>query len=540
MKTKKILFLFVAFVAFGTTASSFAQYGWNGYSAVDQTLATQRQATQGTAKTPSTNARTNARTNAQTNARTNARTNVDATNSVIPQTRLLAFGIDKYSSEKNGLNELQGCVNDAQAVQETFDYAISTLLTDEKATSDAILKKLNEAANANYGRLIVFFGCHGINVQGRSFVCPIDALATEENLSELNEAKDVVEKGKEFGLIPLVDVLNVLKGATANEVLVIFDACRNSSIDDDKNAESGDFARELIEIGKGSQGFARRNGGAFAALTSCSVGQEALEIDVDGRFYGSFAYYLLEGISSGFADYAGLVDGRITLVEAYNYAYSKTATRSQKTYGVSTKQTPERYMSNVSEKFVLKEIVDSTPPAEETDLQFLARTGKILANAQWSKETNKIGLKALNCVLNNIPNDVATRGSRAAVRRKLGDYVGSLDDYSQIGEKFQLYATQDQTMQDQDVALKKLDLLTIAKIEDDRYYVSEVNNDASKKGWIDAKNASWSVKDLNGSKVASATVTQRAEVMQRASSSMISPGPGSVGQFGNVPGPLSR
>ncbi len=521
MKTKNISFLLTVFVAFGTTASSFAQYGWNGYSSVKQTLDTQRQATQGATKTSSTN----------------ARTNVDATTSIIPQTRLLAFGIDKYSPEKNGLSELQGCVNDAQAVQETFDYANSTLLTDEKATSDGILKNLNEATKANYGRLIVFFGCHGINVQGRSFVCPIDAFATEENLSELNEAKDVVEKGKEFGLIPLVDILNVLKDAKAKEVLVIFDACRNSSINDDKNAVGGDFARELIEMGKGSQGFARRNGGAFAVLTSCSVGQEALEIEEDGQFYGAFAFYLLEGISSGFADYAGLGDGRITLVEAYNYAYSKTTTRSQKTYGVLTKQTPERYMSNVTEKFVLKEIVDSTPPSEETDLQFLARIGKILTNARWSKEDNKVGLNALDCVLNNIPNDVATRGSRAAVRRKLGDYVGSLDDYSQIGEKFQLYATQDQTTQDQDVALKKLDLLTITKIDGDRYYVSEVNNDASKKGWIDAKNASWSVKNLNGSKVASATATQRAEVMQR---SRISPGPDPVGPFGSVPGPLSR
>jgi len=562
MKTNRVLILFVTLATLGTTLSAYAQYGWRGYSSnVAPTMQTQNQAAQA-ASSQNRNRQNQVAQSATKSGSTAAPKTDPSLKLTVPKdARLLAFGVDNYPPE-SGLGQLDGCVNDANAVKETFDYAKSKVLVNDEATYDAIRKAMEENAGYQCDRLTFFFGGHGINVNGRSFLCPFDAKAAEEIRAELAKIEDkdkVVEEGKKYKLIPLADILNALKEAKATEVLVVLDACRDSDVEDSEfGGKTGDFMQELIELAKDEKSFDRPNQAPFAVLTSCSKDQKASEYENDGQKFGLFTHYWLEGVKSGLAEHSsGLADGRVTLVEAYNYAYSKTY---EKTHG---SQTPERYMSNVSNTFVLKVCEDPSETEKETDLQFMSRTGRILANVKWSKEDNKVGEDALDCVLKNVPNDVLARASRASLRRKQGNYEGALDDYVKIGEKFQLYAVsdpdakKDATAKKDEDSTKKVgtyegtkegtndeidvheyDLLTITKIEKDRYYVSEVNNDPEKHGWIDKKLAGWSL-TVNGMNVATATKTQNARVTI-SSGGMVTPGNNAVtGAFSFV-GPLGH
>lgn len=432
----------------------------------------------------------------------------------------LLVSINDYKGAA-GLSNLSGCNNDTRIMKKWLETNVTktatvTVLSDDAALSrqsptyDAILRELQTKAQADCDRLIVVFAGHGVNVGGKSFLCPSDVETTK--ISD-------VEQAPLNRLLAVTELLALLKKGKAKEVFLILDACRNSS-------EEKGFMREFAELLKDNdKNFKKEGDGSFVILTSCSSGQEALEIFTkNGDGHGSFIYHFVEGLS-GHADFAGCYDGDISLVEAYNYAYSRVSDEAQKH---KKRQTPEIFMASANGNMTLAS--STIPPVGEnetdiqflaniqslTDIQFLMRTGVILANNRRVKSANEVGAKALDSVLDNVPNNSLAYALRGSVRRKLGRYEDALSDLNRIGQKFQLYAkadntegaksvtdvsiplkkTPDRNGEDSGASVKNDTLLTISKIDGDFFFVQEINNEdlGANQGWIPRNAVTWSRK----------------------------------------------
>lgn len=439
-------------------------------------------------------------------------------------THALLIGINDYDEK---IGELGGCVNDVNLLKECFARTHQlkeeniTILTDHDATKEKIIAALEQVKNKDCDRLLVFFAGHGIGANNQSFLCPINTTTTNFKQEELdnNFQNAVIQKN----LIPMKDFLDHLKIAKANEILLILDACRNVVSPEDEKSEElmkssdqkyntqtdmNNFMGEFKTL-MTSKNLDRKQDKGFAVITACSFGQTSEETD-DEIHNGKFTSHFEKGLR-GYADTAGCFDGEITLTEAYNYAYSRLS---------NSGQTPEIFLSSTNKNFVLarfqKVLRVPRPETKQTkgnkytytvlhhqeedlkeqgDLQFLRRTGEILSNVKyWSVNTNKVGLKALDCFLEYVPNDATALAIRGSVHRKLGNYEQALLDYGHTEMKFQLYAQKDTTLTNgnpsDNKGIKRNDLLTVTGIgKDGRLQVSEVNNEPLEKVlWINKSN----------------------------------------------------
>lgn len=497
----------------------------------------------------------------------------------------LLIAVEKYSPDAGLGGDLSGCVNDVRALKERLDsnfseaYARSeeyrekvTILSDADGggvpTRARIVEALKKKARSDCDRLLVSFAGHGVRVGGKSFLCPSDAKALDPKSIDRKDEDAVRKVGNASNLIAVSDVLNLLKGAKAREVVLILDACR-SNVDG-----SGVFVREFADLLKKSNGFKRRNG-EFYVLTSCSVGESAREATApDGETRGLFSYHFVDGLA-GRADYAGCCDGSVTLVEAYNYAHSRVVAET------NGAQTPELFMSNVGS-------VKPTPfvrvSAEEifgfgrdggfridalSDRDYLLYVGMIASDVTWEAEVGKLGERALGAVLDAAPNNALALSLRGGIRRASGDYVGALDDWTKCGQKFQLYVKSDRddpakpprndseslTWRLRDgvggektgVETSTYDLLTVAKIETDSKgrrwgRVVEKNNvplndDA---GWIPLSATVWDWRMAARTVATTDLQPERRVVDYSTSSSGVAPGRNYIsgGGGGSTPGPL--
>lgn len=372
------------------------------------------------------------------------------------------IAVGRYAPE-SGFLPLPGCSNDARALKgwldANFDEAFRqtdayrrkvAVLSDAEdiatgaPTRENILTLLRQKASVPCGRLFVSFAGHGVGASGKSFLCPADTRAFDaENFEadvaeaiEANGRSGAVEAANANNLIAVSEVLEILKGAKAKEVILLLDACRDGG--------ENSFMREFAELLRNAdESFKKRDGGAFYVLTSCSLGEKALETARDGEMRGAFGYRFVEGLA-GPADYVGCCDGAVTLVEAYNYAYSKVAEDARRE-GSGT-QTPELFMANVGlrkaptlARVSLEEDLATANVDAWRDQAYLLYVGRVLSDVKWTKNVNAIAERSLDAVLESAPNNSLALSLRGVVRRKLGDYVGSLDDWNKVGQKFQLY-----------------------------------------------------------------------------------------------------
>lgn len=455
-------------------------------------------------------------------------------------TQAILFGVNDYGGK---LSTLSGCVNDMARVQEWIRCTHQPQpgdvkkLCDQDATCQNLLTALELAQKKTCDRLIVVIACHGGSAHGKSFICPQDL--TDLNFDGVSD-EDVLNVIRQKNLIPLSDLLATLKTASAKDILLILDSCRNTQTGD------ASFMREFQDLMANYDRYFKRNRGNLAVITSCSFGQQAEEYSSADRDYGKFLYFFTDGLT-GKADFTGCYDNQVTLTEAYNYAYSK----------MGKNQTPEIFMASTSQNMVLARYEDlprPEKPEQETNLNFLLRTGVILSNIQrWSIRTNQKGLKALDCVLENVPNNAIACSVRGSVHRRTGNYEQALLDWSKVGQKLQLYVGKDFNQTDISAVLldapqenansreNKIapnDLLTISAIRGDFLQVSEINNQPIQTAWIHRKNVYWDLRAANGQ--TTATQAQRARTYNSTNSSSSGPGPGQGGLTAPFVSPIVR
>lgn len=470
------------------------------------------------------------------------------------------------------LETLKGCANDAKQLKSWFESAyaekgVLTVLGDDEADLGAvatpsranIMNALTEKAGKECDRLIVTFAGHGVNYDGKSFLCPSDVKGTSFDGAEGRSA--VLQKGLDNNLIAVEAVLDVLKNAKAKEVVVVFDACRNA------DGQNADFAREFTDmLANEGAGFQRKNGGFFV-LTSCSTGEKARETTVGGKTYGAFTYHFVEGLK-GKADFAECCDGYVTLNEAYNYAQSKVrGFQSPELFMASTQMANLPTMTRVK----LDDFVAGDASLEEverwSDSKFLLRSGYELSRSNLTPKPLKVGEKALSYALACAPNNALAWELRGSARRALGDYEGAMNDWAQVGMKLQLYVKSTHpargnvpegadaprsaeewnsveliTDKSEKTGAKAetFDLLTVAKFKDGWAWIAEKNNEplGAQAGWVPVDKLTWhysiAANIVNASK---AQATQRSSAISataRQPSSGLSPG--GTSQMG----PMSR
>ena len=474
--------------------------------------------------------------------------------------------INNYNTA--GLSNLKGCNNDIRIMKEWLKAVDTpsesiTVLSDDKELGSALPERntieteLRRKAEISCSRLIVVFACHGISAGGKSFICPMDTKSTEFDGLTSEDTETVLQRGTENNLLAVSSILSILKNSRAKEVLLILDACRNRS----SSEEEGGFMREFMALlNNNDESFQKSNGGSFVVLTSCSSGQSAIEINDthNGSDHGAFLYHFVNGLS-GWADFAACYDGTVSLVEAYNYAYSRVASDAKRLG--NREQTPEIFMSSSSGN--MKLATYSYPPAteNETEIQFLMRAGIILADNKWKKNNNAVGVQALDCVLKNVPNNTLAYALRGSALRKLGEYEKALADLQQIGDKFQLYVKLDEGVslpllkplndkgvnEESSVKVKNNSLITVSHIQDDYFLVREVDNEAigDEYGWIHRDYVTWNRNKANDTitatrmQRATRTVTRPAAIQPAPVSRTIEPGTSGF-RSGNMISPQNR
>lgn len=118
--------------------------------------------------------------------------------------------------------------------------------------------------------------------------------------------------------LPLDELRKLLAAAPADVRIGILDSCRSGMIDRAKGARRA----PAFDVDTGSQTQAR----GMVLLTSSSANEDSQESD---RIGGSFFTYNLASGLLGDADRSG--DGRVTLSEAYAYAYDHTVAETAST-----------------------------------------------------------------------------------------------------------------------------------------------------------------------------------------------------------------
>lgn len=137
----------------------------------------------------------------------------------------------------------------------------------------------------------------------------------------------------------LDELRTILKESTADVTIAIIDACHSGAIIRDK----GGKRVPILDLTATSEGSAH----GLAIITSSSASEKSQESD---ELRGSFFTHFLASGMRGDADASG--DGRVTLYELYQYAYSKTRQRSFAVGGGSQHPTFDYAMTGSGEVVV--------------------------------------------------------------------------------------------------------------------------------------------------------------------------------------------
>lgn len=417
------------------------------------------------------------------------------------ETGALLLAVNNYD-QTTGFEKLNSCVNDLILVQTWLknkgipEEQISVLADDayllpkaQAPLSRNFDNALKTITSKKYKQLIVFCACHGISLNGKSFLCPADTV----KIPAPDQNADPVSLGKKHNLISIDYVISELQKSGAENVLLLLDACRKDG--------KGNFMEGFKDLQNNSSSLKRENN-QLAVITACSF--EQISHDLLHEPYGAFMYYFMDGLLCHRADYMWIYDGSTELLEAYYYAVAGTSQQFPNQIPMIFREKSCNFLLEKGSEQISTDEIAKT----KSSLKFLLQTGSIFCNNRWADPVIKKGVDILDIVLKNSPNNLQAYALRGNAHRVLGNYDKALLDMIRINQKFQLYAhlTNDEPIQlikniktkniIKDLNIKKDDILTITQYGSDYYYVTEINNKklGDKCGWIFKENICWKLR----------------------------------------------
>lgn len=212
----------------------------------------------------------------------------------LPDCYVLAVGIDRYQN----VNQLRGCVNDAQNAAQTFrrqegalfSKVTCTVLVDAQASTQRIEENMKSLVSAGKSGdvVVLFLSGHGDRRNKKWAFLPQDFAAKEYARTTINDD----------AILRLADSL----AAQGKKVCIMVDACFAGQLRLN--------ARNLLARYRDPQA-----GGIVMMVSSM-----ANQVSAACGTYSAFAYAVKEGMD-GKADYNG--DGQVTLQELRRYAYHR-------------------------------------------------------------------------------------------------------------------------------------------------------------------------------------------------------------------------
>ncbi|HUY32454.1 MAG TPA: SUMF1/EgtB/PvdO family nonheme iron enzyme [Pirellulales bacterium] len=242
--------------------------------------------------------------------------------------------------------------------------------------------------------LLIAFSGHGVHVEGKSYLCPSDAVL------------DDVET-----LVSLDAVYERLRKCPASLKLMLVDACRDDPrLAGRRGAGGADvttrFAADLEHPPQG-----------IVILNSCAPGQASMEEKEFG--HGVFMHFLIEGLHGGADDNR---DGLVTLGELSQFAGLRTNRYVARQFnGV---QTP-KLQGDLATDALAFDLGGLRRATAKDDLGRPPRQGEGLGRSPYETIRNSIGMK-----LTLIPAGEFTMGSdeTEAELKQAFEYAGNNDD----------------------------------------------------------------------------------------------------------------
>lgn len=224
--------------------------------------------------------------------------------------RAVLIAVNEYA----GLQQLAYCGRDMQELRQRlmaagFAAADVVLLHDRaeagrlrplKANIQRALDESIEASRVE-DTLVVAFSGHGVHLDGSSYLCPLESRLADPQAT----------------MIPLDTLYRKLEGCRARQKVLLVDACRN----DPRPGGERSPQKPSEAVDRFSTSLQRPPEGLLV-LTSCRPGQVSVE-DEDLR-HGVFMYHILLGLEGEADRDGGNSDGRISLLELYDYASQRT------------------------------------------------------------------------------------------------------------------------------------------------------------------------------------------------------------------------
>lgn len=227
-----------------------------------------------------------------------------------PRKWALLIGINDYAE----ISDLKYCRRDMEVLRERLvaagfpeeqisllhDGAKQSLHQPFKTSIEHHLDLLLEKVEAD--DLVVFaFSGHGIDLDGASYICPIEARLTAPKKT----------------LVSLEYVYRRFADCRAGQKILLVDACRD-------NPRPGG-QRAVLKSTDSIKGFARslsRPPKGILVLTSCKPGQMSVEDDKLG--HSVFMHFILKGLRGEADRVGGNGNGQVSLFELYRYADLRT------------------------------------------------------------------------------------------------------------------------------------------------------------------------------------------------------------------------
>ncbi|MDO5582391.1 MAG: SUMF1/EgtB/PvdO family nonheme iron enzyme [Planctomycetia bacterium] len=260
--------------------------------------------------------------------------------------RAVLIGIDDYKIWPGDKEyaKLNYCVKDIEEIasilkENGYKEENITVIKEEKtgretfpATKHRINDKLTDVVS-KCGRndvLLVYFSGHGIHLDDQNYLVPYDGkyISKEQDPEVRSERKQTL-----INVFQIYDLLE--NNCYAKTKYFITDACQKNVLAPDKGTdpEKSTFQMNAKDIPPG-----------LIQITSCSKGESSWEDANKG--HGIFSAALIEGLKDK-ADANG--DGRITIMELYNYVSKEVPKEAEKNFGESQNPSMESKFSGKGE-----------------------------------------------------------------------------------------------------------------------------------------------------------------------------------------------
>jgi hypothetical protein len=226
--------------------------------------------------------------------------------SPFPKKWAVLIGVNEYSL----VAKLNYCRNDVVELAQTFreklefpedcvfEFHEKSELKPERLQIFRKLEELRKSAKVGPDDLLIFyFSGHGMNTDGKDYLLPIEA-----------SASDVENQG-----IPVENLVNALQKIGCKNTAMFIDACREPVM------EPVSGVKGVASIGADSADVISKAG--IVAFLSCDPRDRSFEIE--SLQHGSFTYCILEAIKQGFETVSDLDSYLKTAVPQVNTRYAK-------------------------------------------------------------------------------------------------------------------------------------------------------------------------------------------------------------------------